>query len=91
MDRLCDYIHNVNIRDKRNMISSISAGFLVSTTNLKKTTYSIGTISQINYFSVQFAVGWWIAIDAACAYPDNNDLLKASHVCGALGTIAFIM
>ena len=25
------------------------------------------------------------------AYPSNNDLLKASHTCGALATVALIM
>lgn len=40
---------------------------------------------------IKFAIGWWIAIDAAFAYPSNEDLLKASHTCGALATLALIM
>lgn len=36
-------------------------------------------------------MGWWVAIDAAFAYPKNEDLLKSSHTCGALATLALIM
>lgn len=41
--------------------------------------------------------GWWVAIGAACAYSGKDkdtgkdDLLKASHACGALATVALIM
>jgi hypothetical protein len=40
---------------------------------------------------LKFSIGWWIAIDAMFAYPSNNELLKASHTCGALATVALIM
>jgi hypothetical protein len=66
MDRVSDYFSNINIRDKKNIISSVLAGVL-------------------------FSSGWWVAIDAATAYPSNDDLLKASHACGAVGTLALIM
>jgi hypothetical protein len=42
-------------------------------------------------FYKKFAIGWWLAIDGAVAYPSNEDLLKASHACGAIGTVALIM
>ena len=48
-------------------------------------------IVLFSYFLSKFAIGWWIAIDAACAYPANTDLLKVSHICGALSTLALIM
>ncbi|RNA12479.1 transmembrane 50A [Brachionus plicatilis] len=66
MDQFLEFIHSLNLRDKRNIISSIVSGSL-------------------------FALGWWIAINAAAAYPLNNDLLKASHACGAIATVALIM
>lgn len=55
--------------------------------------YSFCKKKKLNelFFFNKFATGWWIAIDAACAYPSNDELLKASHVCGALATVAFIM
>jgi hypothetical protein len=30
MDRAMDFLHNLNLRDKRNILSSIAAGTLVS-------------------------------------------------------------
>lgn len=89
MDRLSDYIHNLNLRDKRNMISSIASGVLVSFIQFlfKKKTKLKRTHKKL----FKFATGWWIAIDAACVYTENDQLLKASHVCGAIGTIALIM
>ncbi|KAI0983869.1 hypothetical protein GJ496_012010 [Pomphorhynchus laevis] len=38
-----------------------------------------------------FAIGWWIIIDAACMYPDNDDFKKAYHAIGVVSTIALIM
>lgn len=38
-----------------------------------------------------FSIGWWIDIDAAAAYPNNEDFHKACHVCGVVGTIALFM
>lgn len=46
---------------------------------------------KLTYLNFKFAIGWWIAIDAAAAYPSNDQLLKASHTCGALATVALIM
>ena len=30
MDRVSEYVHNLNLRDKRNLLSSITAGTLVN-------------------------------------------------------------
>ncbi|CAC5408460.1 Transmembrane protein 50B,Transmembrane protein 50A [Mytilus coruscus] len=38
-----------------------------------------------------FFTGWWIVIDAAAIYPHEEQLQKAFHTCGAVGTIAFFM
>ncbi|XP_013408152.1 transmembrane protein 50B [Lingula anatina] len=38
-----------------------------------------------------FFSGWWIAIDAAAVFPNEADLPKAAHICGAVGTIALFM
>jgi len=93
MDRLCDAINRIDLRGKRNMISSIIAGILVI--NLWDEWFISLAVECESLTSVcllfKFSSGWWIAIDAACAYPSNDDLLKASHVCGALATVAFIM
>jgi len=40
---------------------------------------------------VQFAVGWWIIIDAAIAYPLQKDFHHACHICGVLATVALFM
>lgn len=81
MDQFLEFIHSLNLRDKRNLISSIVSGSLVNYFLLSK---NIAT-------KIKFAIGWWVAINAAAAYPLNNDLLKASHACGAIATLALIM
>ena len=43
------------------------------------------------YCLFQFFVGWWIIIDVAATYPDQNDFNHAFHTCGVVGTIAFFM
>ncbi|KAJ8314872.1 hypothetical protein KUTeg_007022 [Tegillarca granosa] len=40
---------------------------------------------------VMFFVGWWIVIDAAAVYPDQNEFNHAFHTCGVIATIAFFM
>ena len=82
-------ILNLKIRDKKNMISSILSGSLV---NYIKTSIRFKfLIKDIILWVFKFAIGWWIAIDAAAAYPANEQLLKASHTCGAIATVALIM
>ncbi len=84
MDRFSNYIHRINLGDKRNLIASICSGILVIHSFLKNID------NNFNFF-LKFAIGWWIAIDAAFAYPSNEQLLKSSHTCGALATLALIM
>lgn len=38
-----------------------------------------------------FAIGWWIIIDAAIAYPSQKDFHHACHVCGVMSTVALFM
>jgi len=38
-----------------------------------------------------FFIGWWIIIDAAAAYPDNDTFNHACHTCGVVATIALFM
>ncbi|KAH8872244.1 Transmembrane protein [Schistosoma japonicum] len=38
-----------------------------------------------------FALGWWIAIDAAVLYAENDALPNAYHTAGVFSTIAFIL
>ena len=40
---------------------------------------------------LQFFVGWWIIIDCAAIYPNNDDMPHLGHLCGVAGTIAFFM
>lgn len=40
---------------------------------------------------IMFFVGWWIVIDAAAVYPDQNDFNHAFHTCGVIATLAFFM
>lgn len=40
---------------------------------------------------VLFFCGWWIVIDAAVKYPDNDQFNHAYHTCGAIGTLAFFL
>ncbi|XP_022107209.1 transmembrane protein 50A-like [Acanthaster planci] len=40
---------------------------------------------------ILFFAGWWLAIDAAACYPQDDKLVKAYHVCGVVSTIAFFM
>ncbi|CAH8855168.1 unnamed protein product [Trichobilharzia szidati] len=38
-----------------------------------------------------FALGWWIAIDAAVLFAEDNALPNAYHTAGVFSTIAFIL
>nr|ABG21838.1 predicted membrane protein-like protein [Schistosoma mansoni] len=38
-----------------------------------------------------FALGWWIAIDAAVLFAENDSLPNAYHTAGVFSTIAFIL
>ncbi|ESO09272.1 hypothetical protein HELRODRAFT_156430 [Helobdella robusta] len=38
-----------------------------------------------------FSIGWWIVIDAACQYPDQENFHHACHTCGVISTIALFM
>uniref|UniRef100_A0A3P9DUK1 Transmembrane protein 50B n=1 Tax=Maylandia zebra TaxID=106582 RepID=A0A3P9DUK1_9CICH len=40
---------------------------------------------------VLFFTGWWIMIDAAVAYPTQEQMNHAFHTCGVFSTIAFFM
>ncbi|XP_043928880.1 transmembrane protein 50B isoform X1 [Protopterus annectens] len=40
---------------------------------------------------ILFFTGWWIMIDAAVTYPENDKLNHAFHTCGVFSTIAFFM
>jgi len=49
------------------------------------------SIHTWNVVDVQFGIGWWIIIDAAIAYPSQDDFHHACHICGVLGTVALFM
>lgn len=38
-----------------------------------------------------FSIGWWIVIDAAAAYPDQEKFNHAYHTCGVIATVALFM
>jgi len=38
-----------------------------------------------------FSIAWWIIIDVASCYPDQDAFTHAYHVCGVMGTISMIM
>uniref|UniRef100_A0A3Q1HPZ2 Transmembrane protein 50B n=1 Tax=Anabas testudineus TaxID=64144 RepID=A0A3Q1HPZ2_ANATE len=40
---------------------------------------------------ILFFTGWWIMIDAAVAYPTQEQMNHAFHTCGVFSTIAFFM
>ncbi|KAL4624151.1 transmembrane protein 50A [Arapaima gigas] len=40
---------------------------------------------------VLFFTGWWIIIDAAVKYPDQEFFNHAFHACGVIATVAFLM
>uniref|UniRef100_A0A8C9WLQ8 Transmembrane protein 50A n=1 Tax=Scleropages formosus TaxID=113540 RepID=A0A8C9WLQ8_SCLFO len=40
---------------------------------------------------VLFFTGWWIIIDAAVKYPQQESFNHAYHACGVIATVAFLM
>lgn len=42
-------------------------------------------------FPFQFSIAWWLIIDVAACYPDQESFNHAFHVCGVMGTISMIM
>ncbi|XP_054651821.1 transmembrane protein 50A isoform X4 [Dunckerocampus dactyliophorus] len=40
---------------------------------------------------VLFFTGWWIIIDAAVKYPQQDEFPHAYHTCGVIATLAFLM
>ncbi|XP_029982032.1 transmembrane protein 50A isoform X1 [Sphaeramia orbicularis] len=40
---------------------------------------------------VLFFTGWWIIIDAAVIYPEEENFHHAYHTCGVIATVAFLM
>ena len=91
MDRLSEYIHNLNLRDGQEKPNIVDC---VGVIGKAEETMSL-FVCYIRYpmfcFNFKFAIGWWVAIDAAAAYHLNDQLLKAFHTCGALATLALIM
>ena len=89
----CDCLEPVKewLQPKRNMFASIVAGTLVSPLQIwSKTLSKSNTFLQIYYVThAQFAVGWWVVIDACAEYAEPKT--AAYHICGLVSTIALFM
>ncbi|KAK7938585.1 hypothetical protein WMY93_001911 [Mugilogobius chulae] len=70
------------------------AGFLDNSAGLSASAMDWGerrnTVASIGA-GVLFFSGWWIMIDAAVTYPEQEQMNHAFHTCGVFSTIAFFM
>ena len=84
----CDCLEPVKewIQPKRNMFASIAAGTLVMpSSNLVQK----GLVKVLTPSFTQFAIGWWVVIDACAEYAEPKT--AAYHICGIFSTIALFM
>lgn len=68
--------------EKRNVVSGMISGFLVCKIDLANK-------NNLLFIILQFAVGWWLIIDAMAVHP--NQVPGTYHICGLIGTFSLFM